>query len=61
AGVEIILNMRERMSEMHAQIQEFVASLNSELASRNTRPDSDDRHGLIPVVNARVPMRRNSR
>src|SRR6202162_3720576 len=32
AGVEIILNMRERMSEMQRQIQEFVSSLNSELA-----------------------------
>jgi len=34
AGVEIILNMRERMGEMQAQIQEFVASLNRELVAR---------------------------
>src|SRR6202046_662359 len=27
AGVEIILNMRERMEEMQRQIQDFVASL----------------------------------
>ena len=27
AGVEIILNMREKMGEMQAQIQEFVATL----------------------------------
>src|SRR5271170_1680208 len=38
AGVEIILNMREKMREMQAQIQEFVASLNRELASRTVRP-----------------------
>src|SRR5512147_723290 len=31
AGVEIILNMRERMEEMQRQIAEFVATLNSEL------------------------------
>src|SRR5207237_4832837 len=32
AGVEIILNMRQRMGEMQAQIQEFVATLNREPA-----------------------------
>ena len=31
AGVEIILNMREKMGEMQSQIQEFVATLNREL------------------------------
>src|SRR3982074_3219162 len=35
AGVEIILNMREKMGEMQAQIQEFVATLNRELAARS--------------------------
>src|SRR5579862_3981478 len=34
AGVEIILNMREKMSEMQTQIQEFVTTLNQELVSR---------------------------
>jgi MerR family transcriptional regulator/heat shock protein HspR len=56
AGVEIILNMRERMGEMQAQIQEFIATLNRELVSRNTRPlEHDDRTTLIPVINARPP------
>jgi len=32
AGVEIVLNMREKMREMQTQIQEFVATLNRELA-----------------------------
>src|SRR5947209_20174725 len=35
AGVEIILNMREKMQEMQSQIESFVETLNSELASRN--------------------------
>src|ERR1035441_53006 len=34
AGVEIILNMREKMGEMQFQIQEFIANLNRELAAR---------------------------
>jgi MerR family transcriptional regulator/heat shock protein HspR len=56
AGVEIILNMRAKMSEMQAQIQEFVATLNRELVSRAARPAGvEERNSLIPVVNARVP------
>src|SRR6202050_4269240 len=53
AGVEIILNMREKMGEMQAQIQEFVATLNRELASRTVRPpQQEERNGLIPVIDA---------
>src|SRR6202030_2942808 len=54
AGVEIILNMREKMGEMQAQIQEFVSSLNRELVSRTARsPIPEDRNSLIPLINAR--------
>ena len=56
AGVEIILNMREKMAAMQQQIQEFIATLNRELVSRTTRiVQSDTRTDLIPVVNARHP------
>ncbi len=56
AGVEIILNMREKMDQMQSQIQEFVASLNRELASRTVRPaEASSGNSLIPVINARVP------
>jgi MerR family transcriptional regulator/heat shock protein HspR len=54
AGVEIILNMRAKMGEMQSQIQEFIASLNRELAARTARPPVfEGRNSLIPVVNAR--------
>jgi MerR family transcriptional regulator/heat shock protein HspR len=54
AGVEIILNMRERMGEMQSQIQEFIATLNRELVSRTERkPEPGERNGLIPVVTLR--------
>src|SRR5690348_1736810 len=57
AGVEIILNMREKMGEMQSQIQEFIATLNRELASRSVRtPQVDSRTDLIPAVNARPPV-----
>jgi MerR family transcriptional regulator/heat shock protein HspR len=52
AGVEIILNMRERMGEMQAQIQEFVASLNRELVARAAPAP---RNTLVPVINAKPP------
>jgi MerR family transcriptional regulator/heat shock protein HspR len=56
AGVEIILNMREKMGQMHAQIQEFVASLNRELVAHTVHPfDPDERNTLVPVVDARPP------
>ena len=53
AGVEIILNMREKMGEMQIQIQEFVATLNQELAARTARTEPEERQSLIPVINAR--------
>lgn len=50
AGVEIILNMREKMAAMQAQIEQFVASLNVELA-RNMRPsEPEPRTMLIRVA-----------
>jgi MerR family transcriptional regulator/heat shock protein HspR len=54
AGVEIILNMRSKMSEMQRQIEEFVMSLNQEMA-RRTRPGKreESRHSLIPVARIR--------
>src|ERR1019366_4376784 len=55
AGVEIILNMREKMGEMQSQIQEFIASLNRELAARTARPPQAESNYLIPAVNARPP------
>jgi MerR family transcriptional regulator/heat shock protein HspR len=58
AGVEIILNMREKMGDMQAQIQEFIATLNRELAAHARPPAPETRNSLIPVINARTPMKR---
>jgi MerR family transcriptional regulator, heat shock protein HspR len=58
AGVEIILNMREKMSDMQSQIQEFVATLNYELLAHSGRTAADPGNCLIPVINARPPARR---
>jgi MerR family transcriptional regulator/heat shock protein HspR len=59
AGVEIILNMREKMGDMQAQIQDFIATLNRELAAHSVRPSTpESRNSLIPVINVRPPARR---
>jgi MerR family transcriptional regulator/heat shock protein HspR len=58
AGVEIILNMREKMGEMQRQIEEFVSSLNLEISQRS-RPAPSDRpsNSLIPVIEVRRPKK----
>src|SRR5579872_1976164 len=58
AGVEIILNMRERMEEMQHQIEQFVSSLNTELAQR-TRSGlgAESSTSLIPVIEVRRPKK----
>src|ERR1044071_5630681 len=53
AGVEIILNMRERMEEMQRQMSEFVAAMNSEIARNIQPPEPQPRNSLIPVVRLR--------
>ncbi len=55
AGVEIILNMREKMAEMHRQVQDFVANVNSELASRHA-VEPVSRNSLVPFI--RITTRR---
>ena len=62
AGVEIILNMREKMGEMQAQIQEFIATLNRELADRTSpQRSSGSSTCLIPVIDAKPPASRRPR
>ena len=51
AGVEIILNMREKMEAMQAQMEGFIENLNSELSQRasGTRPAASS-NSLVPVI-----------
>jgi MerR family transcriptional regulator/heat shock protein HspR len=57
AGVEIILNMREKMSEMQNQIEAFVSSLNAEMSQRVRTAASSPSNSLIPVIQARRPKK----
>ena len=49
AGVEIILNMREKMEAMQRQIEEFIGTLNQELSQRAQRPHEAN-NSLMPVI-----------
>lgn len=55
AGVEIILNMREKMEAMQQQIEEFVSTLNHELSSHVINRSGETSHALVPF--ARVILR----
>jgi MerR family transcriptional regulator/heat shock protein HspR len=58
AGVEIVLNMREKMSEMQRQIEQFVSSLNTEITSQRARPaPSRELNSLIPVIEIKRPKK----
>lgn len=61
AGVEIILNMREKMAAIERQIEQFVSTLNEQLTSHINQPARDRTNSLIPVVTlppAPAPSRR---
>ena len=50
AGVEIILNMRQKMAAMQQQIEDFVVTLNHELTNQARRAPDEPKRSLIPVV-----------
>src|SRR6266481_32910 len=58
AGVEIILNMREKMSEMQRQIEQFVTSLNTEISqrARDAQPEQPV-NTLMPIIDVKRPKK----
>ena len=50
AGVEIILNMREKMEAMQKQIESFVETLNHELSQRAAHRPATSGNSLMPVI-----------
>ena len=49
AGVEIILNMREKMEAMQKQMEGFIETLNAELSQR-IADQPVDKNSLMPVI-----------
>jgi MerR family transcriptional regulator, heat shock protein HspR len=52
AGVEIILNMREKMEAMQKQIESFVQTLNQEISQRASQRgfEAGNNNSLMPVI-----------
>ncbi len=50
AGVEIILNMREKMEAMQHQMEGFVRTLNQELSDRAANRPLENNQSLVPVI-----------
>ncbi|MBI3665250.1 MAG: MerR family transcriptional regulator, partial [Acidobacteria bacterium] len=59
AGVEIILNMREKMEAMQRQMEEFVSYLSQEMGAWPPPPSSESsRRALIPLAPRAAPPAR---
>ena len=49
AGVEIVLNMREKMEEMQRQMQEFVGYVTEQMGSLPREPPAAFSRSLVPL------------
>ena len=61
AGVEIILNMREKMDAMQRQMQGFIDNLNQELSERATAKAPVESRSLMPVIQMPSTVRTESK
>ena len=62
AGVEVVLNMREKMEQMQKQMQEFVAMVQGELG-HEPAVSSEMKNALVrfvPRATAPVPVKKRS-
>jgi len=53
AGIEIILNMREKMGDMQREMQNFVEYVQRELLERGAQASSRIENALVPVPRVR--------
>jgi MerR family transcriptional regulator/heat shock protein HspR len=60
AGVEIILNMREKMEAMQKQMEGFIDTLNQELSERSVSQPVEDR-SLMQVIQITSLTRREDK
>lgn len=58
AGVEVVLNMRARMSEMQREMQEFVEYIEREIATRSPEFNQKIQHALVRVTPPQVVLAR---
>ena len=61
AGVEVVLNMRQRMEDMQGEMQQFIEYIEREIANRSPGLDQKIQHALIKVTPAHVVLAKPSK
>jgi MerR family transcriptional regulator/heat shock protein HspR len=56
AGVEVILNMRQRLEEMQCEMQEFIEYVERELANRSPELNQKIHNALVKVTPPHVTL-----
>jgi MerR family transcriptional regulator/heat shock protein HspR len=60
AGVEVVLNMRQRMEDMQREMQQFIEYIEREIATRSPELDEKIHHALVRVTPAHVVLAKPS-
>ena len=58
AGVEVILNMRQRLAEMQGEMQEFIEYVEREFTNRSPELAQKIQHALVRVTPPHVTLAR---
>jgi len=58
AGVEVILNMRQRLEDMHHEMQAFIDYIEREFQQRSPELNQRIQHALVKVTPAHVTLAR---
>ena len=58
AGVEVVLNMRQRMEEMQREMQEFIEYIEREFVNRSPELNQKIQHALVRVTPPHVTLAR---
>ena len=58
AGVEVILNMRQRLEDMHREMQEFIDYIEREFQQRSPELNQRIQHALVKVTPSHVTLAR---
>ena len=56
AGVEVVLNMRQRMEDMQREMQQFIEYIEHEIANRSPEFNEKIQHALVKVTPPHVVL-----
>jgi MerR family transcriptional regulator/heat shock protein HspR len=56
AGVEVILNMRQRLEEMQREMQQFIEFIEREFANRSPELSQKIQHALVKVTPPHITL-----